>query len=86
MKFSVFSQARTELGDKCEIKFSIGGKALQISIRGVDARPEYVTVMPSQLEKLHELLGRAIRSNNEHESKSENGRLVNVEAGEIPRS
>lgn len=82
MKFSVFSQARTELGDKCEIKFSIGGDALQISVRGVDARPEYVTVMPSQLEKLHELIGRAIRS--KHELKSENGRLVDVEAGPLP--
>lgn len=84
MKFSVFSQARTELGDKCEVKFSVGGEALQISIRGVDARPEYVTVMPSQLERLHELLGRAIRSNDTHELKSENGRLVNVEVGQIP--
>ena len=84
MKASVFTQAKTELGDKCEVRFDIADGRLAISVLGVQAQPEYVVLRSDNIAKVRELLIRLARSSNG--TKPEDSRPVDDEAGTLPGS
>lgn len=65
MNVGIHTQALTELGDKCEVRFEMNGGSMSIRILGVEARPEYVVLDIATLYQIHDLLDRLERSSND---------------------
>jgi len=68
---TIHTDALTELGDKCEVKFDIKEESMIIRVLGVEAKPEYVVLDIDTLQSIFDLLSRLERSRNDGQNSKE---------------